>query len=156
MLLSSSRWQSDPRVSEVPFPKKYNEVKRTLEEFRKQRYGRAPKNGEEIIKELSKPEVYQSLGLSLHRERGIFFNKMEINKNFENCIFSSSKSISLILQNTKKEERCFVMDATFSSSPRIFQQLLILHVVFGIKVIFVLFFSSYGCMSIYTIKLFQN
>lgn len=125
----------------MPFPKKFDEVKRTLEECRKQRYGKAPRNGREIIQEFSKTEGYQNLGLSLHRERGVFFNRMEVNEHFENCIFSSSKSISLILEHTKKEERCFVMDATFRSSPQgIWQQVLILQVQFGIKVAFYFIF----------------
>lgn len=130
-----SRWQSDPRCVDMPFPKKFTEVKRTLEDIRKARYGKAPTNGKEILQEFSKPEVFQNLGLSLHREHGVFFNKVDISEHFENCIFSSSKSISLILENTKKEDRCFLMDATFRSSPKgIFQQVLLLHVQFGTKV----------------------
>lgn len=132
-----SRWQSDTRCADIPFPKKFTEVKRTIEEIRKQRYGKAPTNGKEVLEEFSKPEIFQKLGLSLHRERGVFFNKMDIHKNFENCIFSSSKAIQLILENTKKEDRCFLMDATFRSTPKgIFQQVLLLHIQFGIKVFF--------------------
>lgn len=119
----------------MPYPKNFSEISRTLEDIRKQKYGKPPKNGEEIKEEFNKPNVYQNLGLSLHHERGTFFNTMQITDTFENCIFSSSKSISLILENTTESSRFFLMDGTFRVTPRgIFQQVLILHFQYGIKV----------------------
>lgn len=87
--------------------------------------------------------MYEDLGLSLHHERGKFFNVVQITDEFENCIFSSSKSISLILENTEETSRFFLMDATFRITPRgIFQQVLILHFQYGIKVIFLVIIKS--------------
>lgn len=71
------------------------------------KYGKPPANYEEIRREFAKPDVYEDLGLSLHHERGKFFNVIQITDEFENCILSSSKSISLILQNTEETSRFF-------------------------------------------------
>lgn len=100
------------------------------------KYGKAPTNGEEIRIEFEKPEILNDLGMSKHREHGPFFNQLQINDHFTNCIFSSAKAISLVLENVDENDRFFLMDGTFRITPRgIFQQVLILHIQFGIKVI---------------------
>lgn len=130
-------WQTDPLCRGTKYPQEFAEVKRTLEDCRKKKYGKAPMNGEEILLEFQKENVFEDLGKSKHRERGIFFNEVQISNEYTNCIFSSSKSISLILDNVRQEDRFFLMDGTFRITPRgIFQQVLIIHVQFGIKVKF--------------------
>lgn len=127
------RWQKDA-LCDGPFPKTFEEVKRTLENCRKQKYGKAPTNCREIEREFAKANIFESLGISRHQERGIFFNTVQIGDGFENCIFSSSKSISLIKDNVDTKDRFFLMDATFRVTPRgIFNQLLIIHTQFGKK-----------------------
>lgn len=134
----SHRWQNDPHCNGMAFPKNFSEVKRTLQDCRKKKYGKAPTNCREILAEFQKPDIFEQLGLSRHHQRGIFFNTVQITDSYENCIFSSSKSISLILENTKEEDRFFLLDGTFRVTPRgNFQQVLILHFQFGIKVIFI-------------------
>lgn len=129
------RWQTDP-LCDGNYPQNFDEVKKTLENCRRAKYGKAPTTGEEIFKEFQKPDVLSDLGISKHRERGQFFNELQINERFTNCIFSSAKAISLVLENVKEEDRFFLMDGTFRITPRgIFEQVLILHIQFGIKVI---------------------
>lgn len=124
------------------YPKTFPEVKGTLENFRKQKYGKAPINCEEIKREFEKPEIFEYLGRSRHRERGIFFNTVQFGDGFENCIFSSEKCIALIKENVTIEDRFFIMDATFRITARgIFMQSLIIHAQFGNKtfpIVFVL------------------
>lgn len=106
-----------------------------MENCGRKKYGKAPTDGNEIRKEFEKPEIFELLGRSLHHERGDFFNVMQIKKDHENCILSSAKSISLILENVREEDRFFLLDGTFRVTPRgHFQQVLILHFQFGIKV----------------------
>lgn len=132
-LISFCRWQNDP-LCDGPFPKTFNEVKRTLENCRKQKYGKPPTNCEEILREFQREEIFESLGRSRHKERGVFFNTVQIGADFENCIFSSAKSIALIEENIDIKDRFFVMDATFRVTPRgKFKQLLILHAKLGKK-----------------------
>lgn len=113
----------------MAFPKAFSEVKRTLENCREQKYGKAPTNCEEIQREFEKNNIFEELGRSKNRDRGIFFNTVQIGDTFENCIFSSPKSIALINRNIPNpKERFFLMDATFRVTPRSnFSQLLIIH-----------------------------
>lgn len=56
--------------------------------------------------------------------------------NFSNCIFSSQSSIELMKKYTDADDRFFIMDGTFRVTPhRIFDQVLVIYVRFGIKVI---------------------
>lgn len=105
-----------------------------MENCRKQKYGKAPTNCEEIKREFEKVEVFEALGRSDHVERGVLFNTVQIEDEFQNCIFSSAKSIALIKENVAIEDRFFVMDATFRSTARgNFMQQLILHAQYGKK-----------------------
>lgn len=98
-------------------------------------YGKAPTNGVEVLAEFEKESVSELYAFSSLQDHGTFFNDVIITNNFENVIFSSSKSIDLILQNTTEAQRFFVVDGTFRITPNgIWQQVLILHVNFGIKV----------------------
>lgn len=107
----------------------------------------------EIQREFEKTHVFDALGLSRHHERGIFFNTAQTGDGFENCIFSSPKSISLIKENVDIKDRFFLMDATFRVSPRgIFNQLLVIHVQFGKKTFPVI----YALMSQKTTKAYMN
>lgn len=85
----------------------HNENGQKMVSIKYVKYGKPPANYEEIRREFAKPDVYEDLGLSLHHERGKFFNVIQITDEFENCILSSSKSISLILQNTEETSRFF-------------------------------------------------
>lgn len=132
--LLNYRWQSDPLCA-GPFPKTFAEVKRTIENYSKTKYGKSPKSAEEILQEFQRPQVLADLGTSRQREHGRFFNEIHISEKFTNCFFSSSKIISLILNNVKEEDRFFLMDGTFRITPNgIFQQVLIIHSQFGTKV----------------------
>lgn len=83
-----------------------------------------------------KPEIMADLGTSLHREHGKIYNYVHNEEEFSYCIFSSPKSIQLITHNLDEEERFFLIDGTFRMTPmnNIFQQVLIIHAQFGIKV----------------------
>lgn len=128
------RWQSDTLCNNA-FPQTFSEVKRTLEECRRAKYGKAPTTGEEIQSDFRKFEIFEDLGRSRHRERGIFFNDIHIEANYCNCIFSSAKSISLIIENIREKDRFFIMDGTFRITPRgVFQQVLIIYLYYRNKV----------------------
>lgn len=94
-----------------------HEFKKTLSNCRTQRYGKAPTNGNEVSAEFEKQHVSDAYAFSLLQDRGPFFNDVDIKDTFENCIFSSSKSIQLILENTKEDERFFIIDGTFRITP---------------------------------------
>lgn len=142
-ITSSRRWQNDS-LCDRPFPKTFREVKRTIENIRQQKYGKAPRNCLEIQAEFQKADIFENLCLSRHRDRGIFFNTAQIINDFENRIFSSAKSISLIKEN---------IDATFRVSPQgIFNQLLVIHVQYGKKT----FPVVYALMSKKSTKAYLN
>lgn len=103
-------WQKDPLCEDTPYPKVFDEFRKTLSNCRKQKYGKAPTNGQEILAEFEKEYVSEAYAFSILKDHGPFFNDVVITDTFENCIFSSSKSIDLILQNTTEEERFFVVD----------------------------------------------
>lgn len=135
MKICCFRWQKDPLCEGTPYPKVFDEFKKTLGNCRKQRFGKSPTNGVEVLAEFEKQSVSEAYGFSLLQDHGQFFNDVVIEDNFENCIFSSSKSIDLILQNTTEAERFFIVDGTFRITPKgVWQQVLILHINFGIKV----------------------
>lgn len=130
------RWNEDVKC-QGPFPKKFEKCERTLQDLRKTRFGASPKTPHEIEIEFRKPEILNSLGQSLYRESGRIFNTIQIEDGFANCIFSSPHSIELAKANMKTHERFFLMDATFRITPRgTFQQVLIIHIKYGIKVRF--------------------
>lgn len=119
-----------------------------MEECKKKRNGKPPTTGEEIRLEFLKPNIMDDLGHSKHRERGRFFNDVLIESEYTNCIFSSAKSISLILENVPEKERFFLMDGTFRITPQgVFQQVLILQAQFGIKVNYLDFFEFHDAFS---------
>lgn len=128
-------WQKDPLCEGTPYPKVFHEFKKTLGNFRKLKYGKAPTNGIEVLTEFEKEAVLQDYGFSLLQEHGPIFNGVVVRDNFENCIFSSAKSIDLILENTTESERFFIVDGTFRITPKgVWKQVLILHINFGFKV----------------------
>lgn len=128
-------WQNDELCKGTPYPKVFDEVRKTLSNSRAQRYGKAPTNGDEVIDEFKKEHVSDAYAFSLLQDHGPFLNDVIITDAFENIIFSSSKSIQLILQNTKEEDRFFIVDGTFRITPNgIWTQVLIVHINFGIKV----------------------
>lgn len=111
-----------------------------MEDLRKTKYGKAPVTAEEIHKEFQKTEVFEDLGKSIHHIRKNFFNIVHIETNFAHCIFSSAKSIELILENTREEERMFLMDGTFRITPRgVFNQVLIIYFHYRNKVSIIFF-----------------
>lgn len=128
-------WQKDPLCKKSEYPRTFNEFKKTLTNIRSQKYGKSPTNGREVLLEFQKESVRNEYGYSLLQDHGPFFNDVIINDKFENCIFSSRKSIDLILENTLESERFFILDGTFRITAKgVWQQTLILHINFGIKV----------------------
>lgn len=128
------RWHRDPLCS-GPYPQSFESIERTLRNYRKTKYGKSPNTPQEIEAEFQKQDVFRDLGLSKFRERGLLFNKICIEKDYCNCIFSSEKSIALVKENLEVDERFFIMDGTFRITPRgAFQQVLIIHIQFGIRV----------------------
>lgn len=115
---------------------KFATIEKTLRNLRKEKYESSPKTCDEIRKKFEDPVILRDLGTSLHREHGKLYNHLYDGKDFSYCIFSSPKSIELILSNVEEHERFFLMDATFAITPmcNIFKQVLIIHAQFGLKV----------------------
>lgn len=112
-------WQKDPLCEGTPYPKVFDEFKNTLSNRRKQAYGKSPINGKEVLIEFEKESISKANAFSLlkdHVERP-FFNVVVITDNYENCIFSSAKSIELIIEYTTERERFFIVDGTFRITP---------------------------------------
>lgn len=101
-------------------------------------YEKSPQNCSEIKLAFANPNILQELGTSLHREHGQIFNHVHEESEFAYCVLSSPKSIRLILDNLKEEERFYLCDATFSITPmcNVFHQTLLIYAQFGIKVSF--------------------
>lgn len=117
------------------YPKVFDELKKTISNLRKNRYGKAPVNGAEVLAAFQREQVLRDYGFSLLMERGRFFNDVITTDEFENVIFSSAKSIALILENVPESQRILVLDATFRITAKgVWQQVLILHARFGKKV----------------------
>lgn len=133
---SNFSWQKDPLCEGKPYPKVFSEFKKTLSNLRSQKYGNAPCNGKEVLEQIERDF---DLGYSLLRNNDgellKLLDDVVITDTFENCIFSSSKSISLIKEFTEETTRFFILDGTFRITPKgVWQQILILHVNFGLKV----------------------
>lgn len=64
---------------ESAFPKTFQEVKKTIENIRKQKYGKPPTNCEEIKTEFEKPEIFENLGLPVEfsNDHYLFMCNME-------------------------------------------------------------------------------
>lgn len=101
----------------MPYPKVFDEFRKTLSNIRKSKYGKSPKNGLEVMTEFEKPHVREQYGFSLLTDHGRFLYDVIVTDTFENCIFASSKSIELILQHTIETERFFILDGTFRITP---------------------------------------
>lgn len=81
--------------------------------------------------------VMDGLGKSLYGMKHPLFNNIQIEKKFSNCIFSSESSIALVKKYLEPKERFFIMDGTFRITPHgIFNQVLVLYVRFGLKVLY--------------------
>lgn len=106
-----------------------------MRNHRKTKYGKSPNTLEVIEREFKKASVFQDLGLSRHHEHGVLYNGIDIAKDYCNCFFSSAKAIQLVKDNLEPDERFYLMDGTFRITPHgEFQQVLIIHVEYGIKV----------------------
>lgn len=55
-----------------------------MDEWRKNKYGKAPINAIEILHEFEKTEIFENLGRSIHRDRAVLFNTVQIEKKIEN------------------------------------------------------------------------
>lgn len=128
------RWNNDPQCNGVPFPKPFDNYDRTLRDQRKKKYGKAPTTFEEIAVEFCREDVINDVGTSLYGKKRPLYNGTVITKDFCNCFFSSAHSIQLVKKNVPAKDRFFVMDATFDSAAKAFQQQLIIYIQFGIKV----------------------
>lgn len=104
--------------------------------MRKQKYDISPKSCDEIKKAFENPTILKDLGTSLQREHGRIYNHVHEEKDFSYAVFSSPKSIELIIKNLEPNERFFLIDATFKITPmcNVFKQVLIIHAQFGVKV----------------------
>lgn len=132
--MSSFRWNADPNCVGYHL-NAYESYERTIRDKRSKHVGKSPTTPEEIKREFEKEKVMNRLGTSLHNEKGALYNGIQIEENYCNCFFSSSKSILLVKKDMEAHERFFVMDATFRVTPHsTFEQLLIIHIRFGIKV----------------------
>lgn len=133
-LFSLYRWHEDSFCS-GSYPQSFENIERTLRNHRKTKYGKSPNTLEDIEREFKNENVFRDLGLSKFHEHGVLYNGIKIEKDYCNCFFSSEKSIKLVKENLEPNERFFIMDATFRITPHgEFQQVLIIHVQFGIKV----------------------
>lgn len=132
-------WQNDPSCNGQPYPKVFDEIKRILRIYRNNKCGKSPTNGLEILAQFENEEIFAQLGYSKLKdendEKIPLFNDVVITRSFENCIFSSRTSISLIVEYVKEEDRFFILDGTFRITPKgVWKQVLFLHVNFGMKV----------------------
>lgn len=132
---SQFRWHNDPLCEGKPYPKVYDEIRKTLGTIRNLRFGKAPVNGKEVLEEFKKDAVMNGFGFSLLQDHGRLLNDVIVSKQFEYCVFSSAKSIALILANTQESERFFILDGTFRITPKgVWVQTLILQINYGFKV----------------------
>lgn len=131
-------WQKDELCNGDPYPKLFSEFKKTLSNLRAQKYGSAPTNGKEIRNSIERNSLTELEYSLLRDEEGKLhklLNEVVITDKFENCIFSSAKTLSLIKEYTEVEQRFFILDGTFRITPKgIWQQILILQINFGLKV----------------------
>lgn len=144
LLILFIRWQGDELCQGRPYPKTFDEVRKTMRNWRSSRYEKYPRTADEIEEAFKKPRILEDLGTSTHRSKQTLFNVFQRGANHENLIFSSAESIRLIKESTEVEDRLFLMDATFKITPNsIFKQVLIIYCQFGIKVSFNDFFGLY-------------
>lgn len=149
LFLLLQRWEADP-LCDGRFPKNYDECKKNLYNIRKNRYGRAPTNGNEVIAEFKKEFICNHLGYSLAKNPAPFFNDVIVENGFENCFFSSANSIELVLSNIPESQRFFIVDGTFQITPKgVWQQVLMLHINFGVKVSQIHSFNRHGTCRFY-------
>lgn len=149
------RWQKDPQCDGV-FPKTFDEVKKTLQNIRKVKYGNAPINGQQILEAFQQQQIRENLGYSILEDHGPLFNDVIISDKFENCIFSSAKSIQLIIQNIPESKRFFILDGTFYITPKgVWQQVVVLHANFQskVKLIFILKKTDVGALNVGILKI---
>lgn len=131
----SFRWNEDPKTN-GPFPFEQSTITKSLKNLRKARYKSSPNSIEEIRNAFNDPVILKDLGTSLHKEKGLIYNHTHEERDFAYTVFSSPKSIQLILNNLEPEERFYLVDGTFRITPMsgVFKQVLIIHAQFGIKV----------------------
>lgn len=130
-----NRWEADEECK-GPFPIVQSSVEKTLMNYRNEKFRKAPTHCSEIESVLEDELMSSTFCHSFHRERHRLYDTTFSSDEFGYCIFSSKKSIQLILNAQKnEEERFLVMDATFSITPnRMFYQVLIIYARYFEKV----------------------
>lgn len=121
-----------------PFPIAYSKISRSLATWRGEKYKNSPTSCAELRAVFEDPKILKDLGTSLQRDHGVLFNCVHEEDSFAFCVISSPKSVELITQNVEEKDLFYLIDATFSITPmcNVFQQVLIIHAQFGIKVDF--------------------
>lgn len=104
--------------------------------IRNEKFRKAPTHCSQIEDCLKDKLMSSSFCHSFHKERYRLYDTTFTSEDFGYCIFSSKKSINLILDAQKEEkERFLMMDATFSITPnRMFYQVLIIYASYFEKV----------------------
>lgn len=129
------RWEADPECDGA-FPVVQSSVEKTLTNIRNEKFRKAPRQCDEIDKVFEDELMDTTFCYSFHKEKHRLYDATYSSNEFGYTVFSSKKSINLILQAQKDEnERFLVMDATFSITPnRMFYQVLIIYARYFEKV----------------------
>lgn len=148
------RWEADLEC-EGSYPIAFITIERTLSNIRNERFRKTPTHCSQI--EITfEDELMRSLFChSFHKERYEIYDTTYNSEEFGYCVFSSKKSINLIIkEQPREEERFLVMDATFSITPsRMFYQVLIIYARYFEKVT-AKFFSLLRFSTLFYPKLF--
>lgn len=119
------------------FKRPYESIQRNLRQIRVKGLPKPPANCSDIEEAFNRMEIREKFGYTHHKDtKEVFYNGSYENRSFSYCVFSSAKSIKLIQDHVRAENRTILMDATFSIVPLgCFKQILIIYASYSGKVI---------------------
>lgn len=105
-------------------------MKRTLQRHRATQLP-SPKTSTDVIEAYANSKIMEEFGIAIGKtvDDGVFYDTTYQGDSFAYCVFSSKRSIALMLDKIPVPDRHIYVDATFKVVPNaVFQQLLIVFV----------------------------
>lgn len=107
----------------------FQTMKRNMDRVKNETYPKRPNSLEELKEIFQNPQILNKYGLNLDVTENLYIETV-VTDDYGFCLFASHATINMVKLNITAQHRNYLIDGTFSCSPKMFYQLLIICVEF--------------------------